>query len=348
MDGETGERNSKRNAAKKAWRSESSASDATVPVAIVKANYVSSSIQPHAINLPQSQDPPLNSSSTASNDKSKSLFDKDQKKPNIDNGEICSGLDESGIYLNDTDHLASDLETARDSTFYNDSENTVDIRVMEEELVRIAPTIADLFQKFANSSSKQPVSEEEIRNVKQENQRLRKTNRALIDKLNTFQHRIIGLQCENKKLREEGDGVVETKEELDRKETELKELERRLEEQKNALEAKEIELNDQLMKIKDIEEDISIQQEQIEQLQNMREDDQVENERQQEELLQLRDDKKKQQQQILKLEFKQRIGEERLQSLDSRLKQLENPKRMNPRKSDPKYKSRRPLGMFYS
>jgi ABC-type phosphate transport system auxiliary subunit len=70
----------------------------------------------------------------------------------------------------------------------------------------------------------------------------RKTNRTLIEKLNTFQQRIIRLQLENKNLREAGEGAKEAKQDLDNKAHELEVIEKRIEDQKSALEEKEKEL----------------------------------------------------------------------------------------------------------
>ncbi|OWF46636.1 ensconsin-like [Mizuhopecten yessoensis] len=322
-DGETGEKNQRRgkSAARRAWRSESSASESFPPTNQVPPN---NAVAPYGglARAPSTGEAIITQSRNSDYEERSNM--------------AAPGGHPSGASGSDNSQ-ATAPETPG-----------VDMKALEQELVRIAPTIAELFQKFAMTTCKDPVSEEEIQNVKAENERLRKTNRALIDKLNSFQHRIIQLQLENKKLREEGEGVMEAKDELDRKEFELKDLEKRLEEQKQALEEKELELNNQLMKIQDIENDIARQKEQIKKLETLHEEGQLDNERQQEEILILREDKKKQQQQILKLEFKQRVGEERLQSLDSRMRQLEQPKR-NFRRSDPsKIKPRRPLGMFYN
>ena len=159
---------------------------------------------------------------------------------------------------------------------------SVDMNILEQELVKIAPTIAELFQKISKTTQSTPVSQEEIEKVKNENERLRKTNRALIEKLNTFQQKIIQLQLENKQLRERGEGAKEAKDELIRKARELQDLEDRLEEQKRELEEKEIELNMQLMKIKDIENDIVQQKRQITMLETLHEEGQQENTKQQE------------------------------------------------------------------
>lgn len=229
---------------------------------------------------------------------------------------------------------------------------TVDMQRLEQELVRIAPTIADLFQKISETTSNLPASEEEIQFVKEENERLRKTNRALIDKLNSFQQRIIQLQIENKKLRETGEGVTETKADLHKKEHELKDLEKRLEEQKKALEQKEMELNLQLMKIRDIEDNIAKQRVQINTLETLHEEGEQEKYRQKEEMETLRQERLKQKEKIEKLEIKQRMGDERLHRLEDRLKQLEQaslPGNKQIRRRDPKMKSnKRLLGLVYN
>ncbi|XP_048737466.1 golgin subfamily A member 6-like protein 22 [Ostrea edulis] len=235
----------------------------------------------------------------------------------------------------------------------NEKNLSVDMNILEQELVRIAPTIAELFQKISKTTSSNiPVSEEEIRKVKDENERLRKTNRALIEKLNNFQQKIIQLQLENKNLRENGEGAKEAKEELGRKARELQEMERRLEEQKNALEEKEMELNIQLMKIKEIEKDIIRQKRQITKLEILHEEGQQENERQQEEIATLKDDRLKQQEQIRQLELKQRQGDERLRRLEERLKQIEEApvnKNKGIKTRDPKFRTtKRLLGQLYN
>uniref|UniRef100_K1RK16 Uncharacterized protein n=1 Tax=Magallana gigas TaxID=29159 RepID=K1RK16_MAGGI len=235
----------------------------------------------------------------------------------------------------------------------NEKDLSVDMNILEQELVRIAPTIAELFQKISKTTSSNiPVSEEEIRKVKEENERLRKTNRALIEKLNNFQQKIIQLQLENKNLRENGEGAKEAKEELGRKARELQDMERRLEEQKNALEEKEMELNIQLMKIKEIEKDIIRQKRQITKLEILHEEGQQENERQQEEIAILKEDRYKQQEQIRQLELKQRQGDERLRRLEERLKQIEEApvnKTKSIKSRDPKFRTtKRLLGQMYN
>ncbi|XP_061173135.1 golgin subfamily A member 6-like protein 25 [Saccostrea echinata] len=255
-----------------------------------------------------------------------------------------------------TSNMAGDQPpsaASSDDRRLNEKSLSVDMNILEQELVRIAPTIAELFQKISKTTSSNiPVSEEEIRKVKDENERLRKTNRALIEKLNNFQQKIIQLQLENKNLRENGEGAKEAKEELIRKARELQDMERRLEEQKNALEEKEMELNIQLMKIKEIEKDIVRQKRQITKLEILHEEGQQENERQQEEIAMLKDDRLKQQEQIRQLELKQRQGDERLRRLEERLKQIEEApvnKNKGIKTRDPKFRTtKRLLGQMYN
>lgn len=148
----------------------------------------------------------------------------------------------------------------------------VDMHVLEQELVRMAPTIADLFKKIAKQTSNIPTSEEELRKVKEENERLRKTNKSLIEKLNTFQQKIIQLQLDNKKLKENGDTTRAKQEELSVKAGELHDLERRLDEHKKALEEKEQELNLQLLKLKEIEEENEQQRQKIDKLEELQDE----------------------------------------------------------------------------
>ena len=152
------------------------------------------------------------------------------------------------------------------------SDTPLDMQVLEQELVRMAPTIADLFKKIAKQTSSVPTSEEELQKVKVENERLRKTNKSLIEKLNTFQQKIIQLQLDNKKLKENGDTTRAKKEELSAKAGELQEMERRLDEHKKALEEKEMELNTQLLKLREIEEENEMQREKIDKLEELQDE----------------------------------------------------------------------------
>ena len=199
----------------------------------------------------------------------------------------------------------------------------VDMQTLEQELVRMAPTIADLFQKITKQTRNLPTSEEELQKIKEENERLRKTNKSLIEKLNMFQQKIIQLQIDNKKLREFGDSEKIKKDELTRKAYELQEMERRLEEHKKALEEKEVELNVQLMKLKDIEEENAVQKEKIEMLKEMQDEGIEERNIQQEQISCLVEEKERQKDQIEHLEEKHKMGEQRLFRLEERLKFLE-------------------------
>lgn len=152
------------------------------------------------------------------------------------------------------------------------SETPVDMKVLEQELVRIAPTIADLFKKIAVQTSSIPTSEEELKKVKDENERLRKTNKSLIEKLNAFQQKIIQLQLDNKKLKESGDVGQSKKAEIKQKAAELHDMEKRLDEHKKALEEKEKELNTQLEKLKEIEEENVVQREKIDKLEELQDE----------------------------------------------------------------------------
>ncbi|KAL4237273.1 hypothetical protein ACF0H5_001992 [Mactra antiquata] len=200
----------------------------------------------------------------------------------------------------------------------------VDMHVLEQELVRMAPAIADLFKKISiQTSSNIPTSEEELQKVKEENERLRKTNKTLIEKLNTFQQKIIQLQLDNKKLKENGDTARGKKEELAQKATELRELEKRLDDHKKALEEKEQELNTQLLKLKEIEEENEEQRQKIDKLEELQDEGIVERNIQQEQISTLVEEKEKQRDQIDSLEEQQKMGEQRLLRLEQRLNQLE-------------------------
>ena len=219
--------------------------------------------------------------------------------------------------------VASSAAALAAETLKREGTISVDMQTLEQELVRMAPTIADLFQKITKQTRNLPTSEEDIQKVKDENERLRKTNKSLIEKLNTFQQKIIHLQLENKKLREYGDSEKMKKDELKRKALELQDMERRLEHHKKALEEKEGELNMQLLKLKDIEEENAIQKEKIELLKEMQDEGIEERNIQQEQISTLVEEKEKQKDQIDHLEEKHKMGEQRLYRLEERLKLLE-------------------------
>lgn len=149
----------------------------------------------------------------------------------------------------------------------------VDMKVLEQELVRIAPTIADLFKKISvQTSSSIPTTEEELQKVKDENERLRKTNKSLIEKLNAFQQKIIQLQLDNKKLKENGDAGRVKNDAIKQKAAELQAMEKRLDEHKKALEEKGRELNIQLEKLREIEEENEEQRQKIDKLEELQDE----------------------------------------------------------------------------
>lgn len=206
----------------------------------------------------------------------------------------------------------------------------VDMETLEQELVRIAPTIADLFNKM--STQKNTVvaaSEEELKKIKDDNERLRKTNRSLVEKLNSFQQKIIQLQLENKKLKDESQSEKKKQEELQQRASELEGLKERLEEQKKALQQKEHELDIQMEKIASVIADNEKQKEQLEHLEQMHEEGLREFDLQQEQIATLMEEKEKQNEKIEDLEAKQRFGEQLLYRLEERLLLLERggPKR---------------------
>ena len=201
---------------------------------------------------------------------------------------------------------------------------SVNMETLEQELVRIAPTIADLFNKI--SSQKKTVvaaTEEELKHIKDDNERLRKTNRSLVEKLNSFQQKIIQLQLENKKLKDVSDQEKSKKEELQQRASELEGLKERLEEQKKALEEKEHELDLQMQKIAQVIADNDQQKEQLGHLEKLHEEGLRDFDMQQEQITSLMEDKEKQKEQIEDLEAKQRFGEQLLYRLEERLLQLE-------------------------
>lgn len=202
----------------------------------------------------------------------------------------------------------------------------VDLTTLEQELVKIAPTIADLFQRITKTKDEQPnaTSIEDLNKVKEENERLRKTNRNLIEKLNMFQQQIINLQLENKKLRANDKCDQKSKEELNRKNQELENLRQKFETQKLELERKDQELNVQLKKIRDIEEENERQKIQIMKLEVLHDESVDDRKEQQDQIEQLRKEKANQQAQINALREKQAMDEERLQKMEQRLLLLEN------------------------
>lgn len=223
---------------------------------------------------------------------------------------------------------------------------------LEQELMRLAPTIADVFQRISQSTAQVPVSEEEIKKVKEDNERLRKTNRTLIEKLNTFQQRIIRLQLENKNLREAGEGAQEqTKKDLDKKAVELEAIEKRIEDQKTALEEKERELKIQLQKIEEIETNMSKQRTKIQELVTLYDEGVEESCRQQDEIQKLQEEREAQNAQIGHLEYKQKVSNEKMKDLEERLEQLErssSKRGVGLRRANPRATQKRMLGMMSS
>jgi chromosome segregation ATPase len=227
--------------------------------------------------------------------------------------------------------------------------SNIDMQVLEQELLRLAPTIADVFQRISQSTSQVPVSQEDIKKVKEDNERLRKTNRTLIEKLNTFQQRIIRLQLENKNLREAEEGAKEAKQDLDNKAHELEVIEKRIEDQKSALEDKEKELKVQLLKIEEIETNMAKQKNKIKELHELYDEGVEESCRQQDEIQKLQDEKEIQDEQIDHLGFKQRQSHERMKDLEERLEQLEKAgsrRGIGMRRANPRTMSKRILGMM--
>ncbi|WAR19493.1 hypothetical protein MAR_001331 [Mya arenaria] len=204
------------------------------------------------------------------------------------------------------------------------SDTPMDMKVLEQELVRIAPTIRDLFKKIhQQTTGGLPTSDEELQKVKEENERLRKTNKSLIEKLNAFQQKIIQLQLDNKRLKENSEAGRVRGDELQQKAVELKSMERRLEEHRAALEEKEAELNSQLRKLEEIEEENAAQREKIDKLEELQDEGIMERNLQQEQISTLVEEKERQRDQIDALEEMQRAGESRLVSLEERLMNLE-------------------------
>ncbi|XP_063429886.1 uncharacterized protein LOC134712357 [Mytilus trossulus] len=225
---------------------------------------------------------------------------------------------------NDTASAVYAVRTALES---GETTNTVaDLTALEKELVRIAPTIADLFQRITKSKDEQPnaSSVEELNKLKEENERLRRTNRTLIEKLNIFQQQIINLQLENKKLRANDKCDQKSKEELNKRNQELENLRKKFEVQQQELERKEVELNTQLLKIHEIEEENERQKIQIMKLEVLHDESVDDRKEQQDQIEQLMKEKVHQQYQINTLTEKQSADEERLQKMEQRLLMLEN------------------------
>ncbi|XP_045176971.2 cAMP-inducible prespore protein D7-like [Mercenaria mercenaria] len=186
----------------------------------------------------------------------------------------------------------------------------VDMETLEKELVRIAPTIADLFSKIhTQTTTVVGQSDEELKKIRDDNDRLRKTNRSLVEKLNSFQQKIIQLQLENKKLREISDNEKVKQTQLDEKSTELEKLKDKLIEQKRALEAKEKELDSQMNKLQNVIIDNEEQKFKLANLEQLHEEGLREYGEQQQQIEELQKDKEQQRAQIQALEDKQSMSE---------------------------------------
>ena len=201
----------------------------------------------------------------------------------------------------------------------------VDMEALEQELVKIAPTIADLFNKIHQQTSTTVVatSEEELKKIKDDNDRLRKTNRSLVEKLNSFQQKIIQLQLENKKLREVSENEKIKENMLEQKSAELNILKEKLAEQKKALEEKERELDIQMEKIAQVVSDNEEQKLKLANLEQLHEEGMKEFDEQQQQIAELQQEKEQQKEQIQVLEEKQKMSESMLYRLEERLLQLE-------------------------
>lgn len=200
----------------------------------------------------------------------------------------------------------------------------LDMEALEMELVKIAPTIADLFSKIQKQTTTvTATSEEELQKVKEDNDRLRKTNRSLVEKLNSFQQKIIQLQLENKKLREINENEKIKQSQLEQRSCELENLKYKLLEQKRALEEKEKELDLQMEKLQTVINDNEEQKLKLANLQQLHEEGLREYEEQQMQIEELQRQKEQQKEKILALEEKQRMSEELLYRFEERLLLLE-------------------------
>ncbi|KAH3853268.1 uncharacterized protein LOC127873639 [Dreissena polymorpha] len=211
------------------------------------------------------------------------------------------------------------VQKASDATSGN-----LDMVTLEKELVKIAPTIADLFSKIhTQTTTVVATSEEELKKIREDNDRLRKTNRSLVEKLNSFQQKIIQLQLENKKLREFNDNEKTKQTQLDEKSSELDKLKEKLIEQKHLLEEKERELDMQLEKLQMVIIDNEEQKLKLASLEQLHEEGLREYEDQQYQIEELQKEKDQQKGQIEVLEEKQKMSEQILQRLEERLIMLE-------------------------
>ncbi|KAJ8308427.1 hypothetical protein KUTeg_013301 [Tegillarca granosa] len=218
---------------------------------------------------------------------------------------------------------AQAIGTAVSSFTLQDNAFTVDMNDLEQELVKLAPQIALLFQKISRANPGVKATKNELKELKGENDKLRKANRSLVEKLNIFQQKIIQLQLENKRLRDTGLNSKDSLVDLINRAEELSALEKKLCEQKRELDAKEKELNEHLRKIEEIEKENEQQKQQIKKLQILHEENLKERTKQREQITELREDKERHQKQIELMEELQRKEEERFLRLEHRLRLLE-------------------------
>lgn len=215
------------------------------------------------------------------------------------------------------------IGAAMSSFSIQDNAFTVDMNDLEHELVKMAPQIARLFQKISRANPGVKATKNELKELKGENDKLRKANRSLVEKLNIFQQKIIQLQLENKRLRDTGLNTKDSLVDLINRAEELSVLEKKLCDQKRELDAKEKELNEHLRKIEEIERENEQQKQQIKKLQNLHEENLKERTKQRVQISELKEDKERHQIQIEIMEELQRKEEERFLRLEHRLRLLE-------------------------
>lgn len=224
----------------------------------------------------------------------------------------------------------------------DEKSGSLDMEALEKELLKIAPTIADLFNKIHNQTSTvTAASEEELQKIKDDNDRLRKTNRSLVEKLNSFQQKIIQLQLENKKLREVSDNEKVKQNQLEEKSTELEKLKIKLLQQKHELEEKEKELDLQMSKLQSVIIDNEEQKLKMANLEQLHEEGLREYEDQQLQIRELQKEKDQQREQIEALEEKQKTSEQLLYRLEERLIMLEQ-RGQNRNRTRPRFMGSRP------
>ncbi|XP_052766685.1 restin homolog [Mya arenaria] len=223
----------------------------------------------------------------------------------------------------------------------DEKSGNLDMDALEQELVKIAPTIADLFSKIhTQTTTVVATSDEELKKIREDNDRLRKTNRSLVEKLNSFQQKIIQLQLENKKLREFNDNEKIKQTQLDERSLELDLLKEKLIFQKHALEAKEKELDLQLEKLQSVVTDNEEQKLKLANLEQLHEEGLTDFEEQQIQIDELKKEKEQQKEQIEVLEVKQKMNEQFLVRLEERLAMLEQ--RGNQKKTRTRFMGTKP------